>query len=94
MAQIMIKFSTLLAAIPRRQMSQGFKVYTKTGDKGTTSLYTGARLEKSHQIFTSLGSVDELNAHLGLAREHYTSLLALKTTEVELADHDSQLTEI
>ena len=47
-----------------------YKIYTKTGDKGTSSLYTGLRLEKSNEIFESLGTIDELNAHLGLAREH------------------------
>ena len=52
-------------------MSSGFKIYTKTGDKGTTALYTGDRLAKNSDIFQCLGSIDELNAHLGLAREHY-----------------------
>ena len=56
-------------------MSQGFKVYTKTGDTGTSSLYTGDRLQKDHAIFNSLGSVDELNAHLGLARAHYHTMV-------------------
>ena len=44
-----------------------FKIYTKTGDQGSSSLYTGDRLNKNDAIFDSLGSVDELNAHLGLA---------------------------
>lgn len=51
-----------------------FKIYTKTGDKGTSSLYTGDRLEKDNKIFECLGSVDELNAHLGLAIEHCKSI--------------------
>ena len=59
-------------------MSQGFKIYTKTGDAGTTSLYTGDRAPKDHEIFNSLGSIDELNAHLGLARTHYKLMLAAK----------------
>lgn len=42
------------------------KIYTKTGDKGLTSLYTGARLEKSDIIFDSIGMADELNSYIGL----------------------------
>lgn len=44
------------------------KIYTKTGDKGQSSLFTGARLDKDHHIFTCLGSIDELNATIGLVR--------------------------
>ena len=47
-----------------------FKIYTKTGDKGTSSLYTGDRLEKNNTVFECLGAIDEINANLGLAREH------------------------
>lgn len=41
------------------------KIYTKTGDKGLTSLYNGDRLPKSDIIFEVLGDMDELSAHLG-----------------------------
>ena len=34
------------------------KIYTKTGDKGKTSLYTGARVAKSDQTFAALGDLD------------------------------------
>ena len=34
------------------------KIYTKTGDKGKTSLYTGARVAKSDQTFSALGDLD------------------------------------
>ena len=53
------------------------KIYTKTGDKGTTSLYTGDRLPKNDSVFDCLGAVDELNAHLGLAREHSVQIKGL-----------------
>ncbi len=46
-----------------------FKIYTKTGDKGETSLFGGARLPKSHLRIESYGTVDELNAHIGLLRD-------------------------
>lgn len=42
-----------------------FKIYTKTGDKAMTSLYTGDRLPKSSEIFQSLGHTDELNSFIG-----------------------------
>jgi cob(I)alamin adenosyltransferase len=46
------------------------KVYTKTGDKGTTCLYNMQRLPKSCDYFEALGHVDELNASIGIAREY------------------------
>jgi cob(I)alamin adenosyltransferase len=44
------------------------KVYTKTGDKGDTSLFGGRRLPKSALRIDAYGTVDELNAHLGVVR--------------------------
>ena len=45
------------------------KIYTKTGDKGTTSLFTGTRVPKHHIRIESYGTVDELNSILGLLRD-------------------------
>ena len=42
------------------------KVYTKTGDNGTTSLSDGSRVKKNSLRIISIGSVDELNASLGM----------------------------
>ena len=44
------------------------KVYTKTGDKGTTALFGGTRVPKYHIRIDSYGTVDELNSHIGLIR--------------------------
>lgn len=44
------------------------KVYTKTGDKGTTSLYGGTKVSKNHIRIDAYGTVDELNSAIGLIR--------------------------
>ena len=46
-----------------------FKVYTKTGDKGQTSLIGGTRVPKHHIRIESYGTVDELNSYIGLIRD-------------------------
>lgn len=46
------------------------KVYTRTGDAGTTGILGGTRLPKNHIRIEAYGSVDELNAHIGLLRDH------------------------
>ena len=45
------------------------KIYTKTGDSGTTSLYGGTRVSKHHIRIESYGTVDELNSQIGLLRD-------------------------
>ena len=42
------------------------KIYTKTGDKGTTTLIGGTKVPKSHLRIESYGTVDELNSFIGL----------------------------
>jgi cob(I)alamin adenosyltransferase len=46
------------------------KIYTRTGDKGTTSLLGGRRVPKHHRRVVAYGDVDELCALLGVARAH------------------------
>lgn len=46
-----------------------FKIYTKTGDKGGTSLIGGVRVPKNHIRIESYGTVDELNSYLGLVSD-------------------------
>lgn len=56
------------------------KIYTKTGDKGYTSLIGGTRVPKHHLRIESYGTVDELNSYVGLIRDqaidvHYQDVL-------------------
>ena len=46
-----------------------WKIYTKTGDKGTTSLIGGRRVPKYHDRIEAYGTLDELNAWMGLIRD-------------------------
>ena len=45
------------------------KIYTKTGDKGTTSLIGGTKVPKSHLRIEAYGTVDELNSYIGLCKD-------------------------
>ncbi|MBS1655707.1 MAG: cob(I)yrinic acid a,c-diamide adenosyltransferase [Bacteroidetes bacterium] len=48
------------------------KIYTKVGDKGTTSLIGGTKVPKSHLRIEAYGTIDELNSHIGLSRDLLT----------------------
>jgi len=53
------------------------RIYTKSGDKGTTSLGSGDRLFKHHLRIHAIGEVDELNAFMGLV-VHFTTEQSIK----------------
>lgn len=46
-----------------------FKIYTKTGDLGQTSLIGGTKVAKSHIRIESYGTIDELNSYIGLVSD-------------------------
>ena len=54
------------------------KIYTRTGDDGTTGLADGSRVSKSDLIFVVMGDVDELNAHIGMILAQINGLTAEK----------------
>lgn len=47
-----------------------FKIYTKTGDDGTTGLVSGTRVKKYHIRLEAYGTIDELNAAVGVVRSY------------------------
>lgn len=49
------------------------RIYTKTGDKGTTALFGGTRVPKYHLRIETYGTVDELNANIGMIRSQKIS---------------------
>ncbi|MDP5092661.1 MAG: cob(I)yrinic acid a,c-diamide adenosyltransferase [Polaribacter sp.] len=49
------------------------KIYTKTGDEGTTALFGGTRVHKNNLRIESYGTVDELNAYIGLIKDQEIS---------------------
>ena len=57
------------------------KVYTKKGDKGTTSLLGAANISKSELRIRAYGHVDELNAHIGLLTAYVTDISKSKETQ-------------
>lgn len=61
-------------------MSKEYKIYTKGGDKGETSLLGGTRVPKYHDRIEAYGTLDELNSYIGLIRDqqidqHYKKIL-------------------
>ena len=64
-------------------------VYTKTGDKGQTSLYTGERVDKDSLRVETYGTIDEMNSALAMARafsrsEEVKTLILMLQKDVSL----------
>ena len=60
------------------------KIYTKTGDKGRTSLATGKRVSKSDLRLEAYGTADELNSFVGLLRASLSKCEAAWVSEVDV----------
>jgi cob(I)alamin adenosyltransferase len=69
------------------------KIYTRTGDRGETSLFGGARVPKNDARIEAYGTIDELNSHLGVARAAWpaspidTQLLDVQRDLFEIGAH-------
>lgn len=66
---VTINNSELRDRLRKIQKKTKMKIYTKTGDKGTTALFGGTRVPKHHIRIESYGTIDELNSHIGLIRD-------------------------
>ncbi len=77
-ASISTPLPVLASGMNRRHL---IKIYTKTGDRGETGLFAGGRVPKDHLRVETYGSVDELNAVIGIARTQ------LQDAEVDAALH-------
>ena len=67
-----------------------YKIYTKTGDKGTTSLIGGTRMSKASARLEAYGTADELNSFVGLLR----AKLEVEPKDAELENIDAVLKRI
>ncbi len=67
-----------------------YKVYTKGGDKGRTSLIGGKRVAKTHPRVEAYGTIDELNSYLGYLR----SLIETENIKTDILDIQHQLMRI
>jgi len=69
------------------------KIYTKTGDKGSTSLVGGKRVQKHHPLVEAYGTVDELNTYIGLLRDNVedtdtkANLISIQNVLFEIGAH-------
>ena len=66
--------------------ASSFKIYTKTGDGGTSCLYNMERRDKDDATFEALGDVDECNVAVGIAREFCLDEANGLEVEVRLRD--------
>jgi cob(I)alamin adenosyltransferase len=67
------------------------KIYTKTGDKGETSLFNGTRVKKNNKRIITYGTIDEVNSHIGLLLYYIKLDERLKDIEEILVKTQNQL---
>jgi cob(I)alamin adenosyltransferase len=67
------------------------KIYTRTGDDGTTGLFGGGRVEKTHVRIDAYGTADELNSALGLVRAELGGSAGAGSLDAVLAELQSGL---
>jgi len=70
------------------------KIYTKTGDKGTTRLVDGSCVTKHHPRVEAYGTVDELNSHLGLIQSHLNKVQSINVNQTTHASLQTYFNKI
>ena len=65
------------------------KIYTRTGDNGSTGMADGSRVSKADHLFNVMGDVDELNSHIGLIRAHLAQTANNQVSDQPLLTHVS-----
>ncbi|RME91214.1 MAG: cob(I)yrinic acid a,c-diamide adenosyltransferase [Candidatus Hydrogenedentota bacterium] len=70
------------------------RIYTKTGDKGTTSLFGKGNVSKNHLRVQTYGSIDEANSAIGMYVTAFKDLLETQTKENDVKSHYNLLMEI
>ena len=65
------------------------KIYTRTGDDGSTGMADGSRVSKADYLFNVMGDVDELNSHIGLIRAHLAQTANNQVSDQPLLTHVS-----
>ena len=59
------------------------KIYTKSGDKGTTSLFSGKRVKKYNLSIQAYGTIDELNSWIGLLKDELNEVRNIDFNEIQ-----------
>ena len=61
------------------------KIYTRTGDDGSTGMADGSRVSKADSLFSVMGDIDELNSHIGLVRAQLTQTVTDATKQADFS---------
>ena len=70
------------------------KIYTRTGDDGSTGMADGSRVSKADNLFSVMGDIDELNSHIGLVRAHLAHATIDNTNQQPLPERLQQKKEL
>lgn len=70
------------------------KIYTRTGDDGTSALADGKRIDKNSIIFGVMGEIDELNSHIGMAKSLFDDMANFSEESLNKTDFSESLSII
>lgn len=70
------------------------KIYTRTGDDGSTGMADGSRVSKADNLFSVMGDIDELNSHIGLVRAHLAQSIAANNVATDSQKLPARLQQV